>query len=178
MKKTSIKEEKKLIRQQRQERENKKNALSIVILTLIIIFIIFLCVTPIISLSYTNESNTRYKYYIQGNIVIGYISNYCKQTKEKDIKCKDENLFKITILSEEEKEIINNINIEIKNNNNLYLESETCKALSYILKKNQVISEKGNVDWDLYQPYDTDRNDKTTYLEYGDQYLRSIYNGF
>lgn len=177
MKKTSIKEEKRMIRQQRQAKENKKNVLLIILFSLIIIFIIFLCVTPIISLSYTNESNTKYKYYIQGNILIGYVTNYCKQTKDKDIECKDENLFKITILSEEEKEIIKTINIEIKNNNNIYLESETCKALSYVLKKDQIISEEGNTDWDLYEPYDIDKDNKTTYLEYGDQYLRSIYNG-
>ena len=177
MKKPSIKEEKKLIRQERLARENKKNFLLIVLFTLIIIFIIFLCVNPVISLSYTNESNTKYKYYIQGNILIGYIPNYCKQTDDRDIKCKDENLVKTTILTKEEKEILKNINIEIKNNNNIYLESETCKALAYVLKKDQVISENGNVDWDLYYLYDTNKDNKTTYLEYGDEYLRSIYNG-
>ncbi len=177
MKKTTIKEEKKLLRQQRQERENKKNFLLIIIFTIIIFFIIFLCITPIISLSYTSESNTKYKYYIQGHIIIGYISNYCRQTDDKDITCKDEKPLKVTILSEEEKEIIKTINIEIKNNNNIYLESETCKALSYVLKKDQVISKKGNVDWDLYYQYDINKDNKTTYLEYGDQYLRSIYNG-
>ena len=177
MKKTSIKEEKKLIRQERLARENKKNFLLIVLFTLIIIFIIFLCVSPVISLSYTNEANTKYKYYIQGDIVIGYVSNYCEQSKEKNIECKDESLLKATILTKEEKEIIKTINIEIKNNNNIYLESETCKALSYILKKDQIISEEGNVDWDLYNSHDTNNDKKTTYLEYGDEYLRSIYNG-
>ena len=131
----------------------------------------------VISLSYTNESNTKYRYYIQGNILVGYIPNYCKQTEDKDIKCKDENLVKTTILTKEEKEILKNINIEIKNNNNIYLESETCKALAYVLKKDQIISENGNVDWDLYYLYDTNKDNKTTYLEYGDEYLRSIYNG-
>ena len=126
---------------------------------------------------YTNESNTKYRYYIQGNILVGYIPNYCKQTEDKDIKCKDENLVKTTILTKEEKEILKNINIEIKNNNNIYLESETCKALAYVLKKDQIISENGNVDWDLYYLYDTNKDNKTTYLEYGDEYLRSIYNG-
>ena len=69
MKKPSIKDEKKLIRQERLARENKKNFLLIVLFTLIIFFIIFLCVSPAISLSYTNESNTKYKYYIH-NIII------------------------------------------------------------------------------------------------------------
>jgi len=177
MKKTSIKEEKRIIKQQRQKKENKKNFLLIVIFSIIIIFIIYLCINPVISLSYTNETNTKYKYYIQGDIVVGYVSNYCEQTKNKEIECKDEGLFKITILSNEEKEILKNINIEIKNNNNLYLESETCKALSYVLKKDQVISEEGNVDWDLYYSYDKDKDNKTTYLEYGDEYLRSINDG-
>ena len=30
---------------------------------------------------------------------------------------------------------------------------------------------------DLYNSYDTNKDKKTTYLEYGDEYLRSIYNG-
>jgi len=177
MEKPSIKEEKKLLRQQRQEKEKKKNFLLIIVFSIIIVFIIYLCINPIVSLSYTNEANTKYKYYIQGDIVVGYVSNYCRQTKDKDIKCKDENLFKASLLTNEEKEIIKAINLEIKNNNNLYLESETCKALSYVLKKNQVISEEGNADWDLYNSYDTNKDKKTTYLEYGDEYLRSIYNG-
>ena len=65
MKKPSIKEEKKLLRQQRQEKEKKKNILLIIVFSIIIVFIIYLCINPVVSLSYTNEANTKYKYLVE-----------------------------------------------------------------------------------------------------------------